>query len=68
MSDFLEFLYEGYIRSYIESQPKDAGDASLYTLWRDAHTEEERRDEQAVFRFYAVHGFLLGLRTGRELA
>lgn len=68
MSDFLIFLYAGYIKPYIESRSLDDGETLHHSLWENDNTEEQRGDAEVMFRFYAVQGFLLGLRTGTGLA
>lgn len=67
MSDFLSFLYEQYIHPYVKKQTMEDGEEYRHSLWENDNTEEQRQDAEAIFRFYAVHGFLLGLRTGAGL-
>lgn len=69
MSDFLEFLYAGYIKPYVDAQPRDDGDIFRQDLLNNELTWEQRlEDLEPVLRFAAVHGFLLGLRTGEGLS
>lgn len=67
MSDFLNFLYEGYIRPYLDRQSRDDGDAFRHALCEGNQTEETQRDVDAVVAFAAAHAFLLGVRTGAGL-
>ena len=59
MSDFLTFLYEGYIRPYLDRQNRDDGDTFRHALCEG--------DVDAVVAFAAAHAFLLGVRTGAGL-
>ena len=68
ISDFLAFLYEQYIYPYVESRPRDDGDTFRCSAWECGVSPDQREDGEAVIRFYAVHAFLLGLRTGAGLA
>mgnify|MGYP005773876455 FL=1 len=68
MTDFMEFLYQHYIRPYVEAQPKDDGDTFRASLCENNQTAETRKDVEAVVAFAATHAFLLGLRTGSGLA
>ena len=56
MNDFMTWLYEHYIEPEIRLQPMES-----------AAAPQEREDIAAALRFYACHGFLLGLRTGAGL-
>ncbi|WP_209341229.1 hypothetical protein [Flavonifractor sp. AGMB03687] len=67
MSDFLSFLYEGYIRPYLDRQPRDDGDTFRHSLCEGSQTEETQKDVDAVVAFAAAHAFLLGVRTGAGL-
>ena len=57
MSDLMKWMYAHYIRSYIESQPKENELGPL-----------QRESLEAVTAFFAVQGFRLGLKTGMALA
>lgn len=65
MSGFFCFLYDQYIKAYVESQPNDLfrGDVLHNEL---THTQQAE-DLEPVLRFTAVHAFLLGMQAGREL-
>ena len=67
MSDFLTFLYAHYIKPYLDTRPRDDGDTFRFSLMESAAAPQEREDIAAALRFYACHGFLLGLRTGAGL-
>ena len=67
MNDFMTWLYEHYIEPEIRLQPKDDGDTFRFSLMESAAAPQEREDIAAAPRFYACHGFLLGLRTGAGL-
>ena len=67
MSDFLTFLYEGYIKPYLDRQSKDDGDTFRHSLCEGNQTEETQKDVDAVGAFAAAHAFLLGVRTGAGL-
>ena len=68
MTDFSRFLYSSYIKPYLDRQPRDAGEEFIFSLWENSHTVQARREQEALFRFLAVHAFYLGLRTGAGLA
>lgn len=67
MSDFKNFLYEHYIKAYIDAQTKDDGDALRFGLLECSMEEGQEEDIKAVLGFTAVHAFLLGMEAGREL-
>lgn len=67
MSDFLTFLYEGYIKPYLDRQSRDDGDTFRHALCEGNQTEETQKDVDAVVAFAAAHAFLLGVRTGAGL-
>lgn len=67
MSDFLTFLYEGYIKPYLDRQSKDDGDTFRHSLCEGNQTGETQKDVDAVVAFAAAHAFLLGVRTGAGL-
>lgn len=68
MSDFMSFLYDHYIKAFIDSQPKDDGDLFRHDVLSNelTHTQQQE-DLEPVLRFTAVHAFLLGMQAGREL-
>ena len=67
MNDFLCWLYDHYIHPHILAQPMDDGDTFRRSLLDSGVTPEQRKDVEAVLRFYACQSFLLGLRTGAGL-
>ena len=68
MNDFMRWLYAHYIKPHIELIPKDSGDRLHFSLMENDTTSGAREDIAAALRFYACHGFLLGLRTGVGLS
>lgn len=68
MTEFQAFLYAGYIQPYIASLPRDAGDFGCFSSLDWGLSPDLQDDLDQALRFHAVHGFLLGLRTGRGLA
>lgn len=67
VSDFLTFLYEGYIKPYLDRQSRDDGDIFRQSLCQNSQTAETQKDVDAVVAFAAAHAFLLGVRTGAGL-
>ena len=68
MQEFYSFIYEGYIRRQVEDAAKDADDADSFAALEYGVPVELSEDLAKALRFYALHSFLLGLRTGRDLA
>lgn len=68
MSDLMKWMYAHYIRSYIESQPKDDGETMWFDLLENELGPLQRESLEAVTAFFAVQGFRLGLKTGMALA
>ncbi|MBM6724587.1 hypothetical protein [Pseudoflavonifractor phocaeensis] len=60
MTDFMEFLYQHYIRPYVEAQPKDDGDTFRASLCENNQTAETRKDVESVVAFAATHAFFAG--------
>lgn len=68
MSQFMNFLYDHYIKAYIEAQDKDDGDLFRHDVLNNELTHiQQKEDLEPVLRFTAVHAFLLGMQAGREL-
>ena len=68
MSQFMNFLYDHYIKAYIEQQPKDDGDFFRHDVLSNELTHVQKQEDlEPVLRFTAVHAFLLGMQAGREL-
>lgn len=68
MTKFMMFLYDQYIKAYIDQQPKDDGDLFRYDVLNNGLTDvQQKEDLEPVLRFTAVHAFLLGMQAGREL-
>ena len=68
MSDLMKWMYAHYIKSYIESQPKDDGETMWFDLLENELGPLQRESLEAVTAFFAVQGFRLGLKTGMALA
>ena len=68
MDDFMCWLYAHYIQPQIRLQKRDDADEFRFTLLEGENDEVTGPDIEAVLRFYACHGFLLGLKTGRGLS
>ena len=64
----MKWMYAHYIRSYIESQPKDDGETMWFDLLENELGPLQRESLEAVTAFFAVQGFRLGLKTGMALA
>ncbi len=66
MSDFMQWLYTHYIKPELDRTSQDG-----HALWVDGLennlSTQARRDYDRALEFYAVHAFLLGVRTGRGL-
>lgn len=71
MSDLMKWMYDHYIRSYIESQPKDDWESMWFDLLENELGPFQQESLEAVTAFFAVHGFRLGVKTrlafGEEL-
>ena len=71
MSDLMKWMYAHYIRSYIESQPKDDWESMWFDLLENELGPFQQESLEAVTAFFAVHGFRLGVKTrlafGEEL-
>ncbi len=67
MTDFMRWLYAGYIRPQIESQER-TGYERPFALMSDILDPDQRGECGRLLEFYAAHAFLLGLRTGAGLA
>lgn len=67
MTDFMQFLYAHYIRPYLNEQPRDAGDFFTENLYLNELPKSQRQLVEPVIAYAAVHGFLLGARTGAGL-
>ena len=61
------WFYSHYIRPYVESQPKTAGEAAQFSLLTGELCPEQLRCLEAVTVFYAIQGFRLGLKSGMAL-
>ena len=57
MSDLMKWMYDHYIRSYIESQPKDDGESMWFDLLEHELGPLQQESLEAVTAFFAVHGF-----------
>lgn len=68
MSNFMNFLYEHYIKAHIDAQPKDDGDELRFGLLECSMEKSQEEDIEAVLGFTAVHAFLFGMQAGREVA
>lgn len=66
MSDFMKWLYEHYIKPYLQSVPQD--DYKLYfdELFESMNFHCEQLYDKTQ-EFVVTHAFLLGLRTGQGL-
>ena len=65
--DFSEWLYQHYIRPYLDTCPK--GGYEMYTsLMENILTWQEREDYAKAVEFWATRAFLLGVRTGTGLS
>ena len=67
MNDFMAFLYDQYIKAYLDARPMDAADEYHRDLVKNECTPGLWADVEAVRAFAAAHAFLLGLRTGAGL-
>lgn len=56
MSDLMKWMYAHYIRSYIESQPKDDGETMWFDLLENELGPLQRESLEAVTAFFAVQG------------
>jgi len=66
MSDFMKFLYEQYIKPYLDSVPE--GEYGIYfSEMFDKMSFQVEALYDKTQEFTVVHAFLLGLRTGRGL-
>ena len=59
MSDLMKWMYAHYIRSYIESQPKDDGETMWFDLLENELGPLQRESLEAVTAFFAVQGVTL---------
>ena len=68
MTNFMPDLYYYFIKPYIQDQPID----ELFEPYFDRHkataTVDQRDDTNWIRQFYAIHGFILGLKLGLALA
>ncbi len=64
----METLYAGFIKHYIEAQPKD----QIYSYYFDLHEQTaslgEKDNTNTIRRFFAIHAFILGIKLGLALA
>ena len=67
MTDFMEWLSLYYIKPYVDSQPKDDGEETDFSLLRNELLPGLWDALDTVNTFYAVQGFRLGLKTGLAL-
>ena len=67
MTDFMPWLYAHYILPQIEAVPK-GGYAWPMDALANNLLPSSRDDFDKTLEFYAIHAFLLGLRTGEGLA
>lgn len=68
MTEFQVFLCDGYIRPYVARCTGDAADLAAFSALDWGLPPDLKDDLDRALRFHALHGFLLGLRTGRGLA
>lgn len=57
MSDLMKWMYAHYIRSYIESQPKDDGETMWFDLLENELGPLQRESLEAVTAFLPCRAF-----------
>ena len=67
MTDFMEWLSLHYIKPYADSQPKDDGEKTNFSLLKNELLPSLWGALDTVNTFYAVQGFRLGLKIGLAL-
>ena len=66
MTDFMKWLYTNYIKTYLETIPREDYLHDFY-LMEDDVIPDELNSFKKTQEFTAIHAFLLGLRTGYHL-
>ena len=66
MSDFMKWLYANYIKTYLDTIPREDYLPDFYLL-EDDIVPDTLNSFNKTQEFTAVHACLLGLRTGRGL-
>lgn len=67
MTDFMRWLYAGYIKPQLEERDVTGYETSL-SLMDTTLSEGLKKEYARAVEFYAGNAFLLGLRTGAGLS
>lgn len=65
--DFTQWLFQHFIKGYVEQCPKEGYEMELSLMDSDL-TWEQRGVYAKVLEFWATRAFLLGVRTGAGLS